>query len=190
MVNFCRNTNELQKWSFLELTYFCTFCKRGFVQLPSVGQQKDHNLLHSHSLPLKAFHRCCFQMKKCFLKCPLSFLFQNVRAFGLQDFSPWLIQQPAKPLLDLPLSASSSVILGSFPVDTALFGRICPRDRRLCCFHSKYDPLHVTKGHWYSVLRKQKDAFLNRGCRLTGSLWIEKTNRLTKYRCYPTVTRH
>lgn len=86
-------------------------------------------------------------VEKVLSKMPTFFSLPKRESFWLAGFQSLADPAASKPLLDLPLSASSSVILGSFPVDTALFGRICPRDRRLCCFHSKYDPLHVTKGH-------------------------------------------
>lgn len=46
---------------------------------------------------------------------------------------------------------------GSFPMITTLVSRVCPPDRKLCCFLCKNNSLLVTKGQQYFVRCEHKD---------------------------------
>lgn len=156
--------------------HFCTL-KRGFTLVLLLDSKKDRNTLHSHRAPFKSFHRCCFQMKKCFLKCPL-FPFPKHEKFWLAGWAIALatawVHQAVNPLLDLPLPTSFSVVLGSFPADTTL--SVGSAHKTEGSFVSTANIIHyfVTKGQQYLVPCKHKDTFLNRECRLTASLRIKK----------------
>lgn len=114
------------------------FARGGFVQAPSAEQHKrDPNALSST--------RVIPQMsdEKLLPPTPAPSPFPKHQRFWLAGSARALptawIHQPGKPLLELPLSASSLAVPGSFPVDTVRFS-FCPQDRRLSCSHCRYYP--------------------------------------------------